>query len=171
MVLALIDLQKIFADPASGWAAPDFQRVVEPTRELIKLFGPDVVFTRFVAPERPAGAWVGYYEEFPFAVQPPDSEDYQLVDEFKGAPTLDKTTFGAWGPELAAKADGRLVLAGVSTDCCVISTALSAVDAGVQVQVVEEACAGSTAENHRKAIDVMRLYAPMLEIVSVEQLR
>jgi len=171
MVLALIDLQRIFADPASGWAAPDFRRVVEPTRELIRLFSPDVVFTRFVAPQRPTGAWVGYYEEFPFALQPPDADDYQLVDEFKGAPTLDKTTFGAWGPELAAKADGRLVLAGVSTDCCVISTALSAVDAGVQVQVVEEACAGSTAENHAKAIDVMRLYAPMLEIVSVEQLR
>ncbi|HEY9336289.1 cysteine hydrolase [Kribbella sp. NPDC051936] len=171
MVLALIDLQRIFADPASGWAAPDFRRVVEPTRELIRLFSPDVVFTRFVAPQRPTGAWVGYYEEFPFALQPPDADDYQLVDEFKGAPTLDKTTFGAWGPELAAKADGRLVLAGVSTDCCVISTALSAVDAGVRVQVVEEACAGSTAENHAKAIDVMRLYAPMLEIVSVEQLR
>lgn len=171
MVLALIDLQRIFADPASGWAAPDFRRVVEPTRELIRLFSPDVVFTRFVAPQRPTGAWVGYYEEFPFALQPPDADDYQLVDEFEGAPTLDKTTFGAWGPELAAKADGRLVLAGVSTDCCVISTALSAVDAGVRVQVVEEACAGSTAENHAKAIDVMRLYAPMLEIVSVEQLR
>jgi len=171
MVLALIDLQRIFADPASGWAAPDFRRVVEPTRELIRLFSPDVVFTRFVAPQRPTGAWVGYYEEFPFALQTPDADDYQLVDEFKGAPTLDKTTFGAWGPELAAKADGRLVLAGVSTDCCVISTALSAVDAGVRVQVVEEACAGSTAENHAKAIDVMRLYAPMLEIVSVEQLR
>ena len=171
MVLALIDLQRIFADPASGWAAPDFRRVVEPTRELIRLFSPDVVFTRFVAPQRPTGAWVGYYEEFPFALQPPDADDYQLVDEFKGAPTLDKTTFGAWGPELAAKADGRLVLAGVSTDCCVISTALSAVDAGVRVQVVEDACAGSTAENHAKAIDVMRLYAPMLEIVSVEQLR
>ncbi len=171
MVLALIDLQRIFADPASGWATPDFQRVVEPTRELIKLFAPDVVFTRFVAPEEPEGAWVGYYEQFPFALQPADSEDYQLVDEFKGAPTLDKTTFGAWGPELAARADGRLVLAGVATDCCVISTALAAVDAGVQVQVVEEACAGSTAENHGKAIDLMRLYAPMLEIVSVEQLR
>jgi nicotinamidase-related amidase len=53
----------------------------------------------------------------------------------------------------------------------VISTALAAVDAGVQVQVVEEACAGSTGENHRKALDIMRLYAPMIEIVSVEQLR
>lgn len=170
-MLALIDLQRIFADPSSGWATPDFRRVVEPARELIKLFSPDVVFTRFVAPEKPDGAWVGYYEAFPFALQPADAADYQLVDEFEGAPTLDKTTFGAWGPELAARVDGRLVLAGVATDCCVISTALAAVDAGVQVQVVEEACAGSTAENHAKAIDVMRLYAPMLEIVSVEQLR
>lgn len=171
MTLALIDLQRIFADPASGWATPDFQRVVEPTRELIRRFSPDVVFTRFVAPERPDGAWVEYYEQFPFALQPADAADYQLVDEFKGAPTLDKTTFGAWGPELAARTDGRLVLAGVATDCCVISTALAAVDAGVHVQVVEEACAGSTDANHRKAIDLMRLYGPMLEIVSVEQLR
>ena len=170
-MLALIDLQRIFADPSSAWAAPDFQRVVEPVRELIRLFSPEVVFTRFVAPDRPAGAWAGYYEAFPFALQPADADTYQLVDEFKGAPTLDKTTFGAWGPELAARAGGRLVLAGVATDCCVISTALAAVDAGVQVQVVEEACAGSSAENHAKAIDVMRLYAPMLEIVSVEQLR
>ena len=171
MVLALIDLQKIFADPGSGWATPDFQRVVEPTRELIKQFTPDVVFTRFIAPEVPSGSWVRYYEQFPFALQPADAEDYQLVDEFKGAATLDKTTFGAWGPELAARAGDRLVLAGVATDCCVISTALAAVDAGVQVQVVEEACAGSTDENHRKAIDIMRLYAPMIEIVSVEQVR
>ncbi|HET6989415.1 MAG TPA: cysteine hydrolase [Kribbella sp.] len=171
MVLALIDLQRIFADPDSDWAAPDFRRVIEPTKQLIELFSPQVVFTRFVAPEQPTGAWVPYYEAFPFALQPPDADDYQLVDEFKGAPTLDKTTFGAWGPELAARADGRVVLGGVSTDCCVISTALAAVDAGVHVQVVEEACAGSTDDNHRKAIDIMRLYAPMLEIVSVDQLR
>ncbi|MER7248559.1 cysteine hydrolase [Kribbella sp. NPDC000426] len=171
MVLALIDLQRIFADPESGWATPDFERVIAPTKELLGIFGDDVVFTRFVAPAAPFGAWVPYYQEFPFALQSPDADDYQLVDEFKGARTLDKTTFGAWGPELAARADGRLVLGGVTTDCCVISTALAAVDAGVQVQVVEEACAGSTEENHRKALDIMRLYAPMIEIVHLEQLR
>jgi nicotinamidase-related amidase len=173
MTLALIDLQNIFADPRSGWAAPDFARVIEPAKQLVERFAPDVIFTRFVAPAEPAGAWVPYYEAFPFALQAPDAEDYQLVDEFKGPATLDKTTFGAWGPELAAAVGpgGRLVLGGVSTDCCVISTALAAVDAGVRVQVVEEACAGSTEENHRKAIDIMRLYAPMLAIVGVEQVR
>jgi len=173
MVLALIDLQRIFADPASGWAAPDFRRVIEPTKELVELFGPQVIFTRFVAPEKPTGSWVAYYEEFPFALQPPDADDYQLVDEFKGAPTLDMTTLGKWGPELAeaTRADGRLVLGGVTTDCCVLSTALAAVDAGIYVQVVEEACAGSTADTHRKALDIMQLYAPMLEVVTLEQLR
>ena len=173
MVLALIDLQQIFARPDSGWAAPDFERVVEPTKQLIEIFTPEVIFTRFVAPEKPTGSWVTYYEHYPFALQSPESDDYQLVEEFKGAPTLDKTTFGAWGPELvrAVGPGGHLVVSGVTTDCCVITTALAAVDAGAYVQVVEDACAGSDDDSHRKAIDIMRLYSPMLEIVTVDQLR
>jgi nicotinamidase-related amidase len=172
-VLALIDLQRIFADPNSGWAAPEFQRVVKPAKQLIDILSPRVVFTRFVAPEKPVGSWATYYELYPFALQPPDADDYQLVDEFKGASTLDKSTFGKWGPELAEAVGpgGHLVLGGVTTDCCVITTALAAVDAGVYVQVVEDACTGSDQDSHRKAIDVMRLYSPMLEIVTVDQLR
>jgi nicotinamidase-related amidase len=170
MVLAIIDLQRIFAEPESGWATPDFQRVVKPTQRLVELFAPDVVFTRFVAPEHPTGSWIPYYEQWPFALQPPDSYAYQLVDEFRGAPTLDKTTFGKWGAELAEAADGQLVLSGVTTDCCVLTTALAAVDAGVAVQVVEDACAGVDEASHHKAIDIMRLYSPMLEIVTVDEL-
>jgi nicotinamidase-related amidase len=172
-VLALIDLQRIFADPDSGWAAPDFQRVVKPAERLIDILSPRVVFTRFVAPEKPVGSWATYYELYPFALQPQDSDDYQLVDEFKDASTLDRSTFGKWGPELAeaVRPGGHLVLGGVTTDCCVISTALAAVDAGVYVQVVEDACAGSDEESHRKAIDIMRLYSPMVEIVTVDQIR
>ncbi|QNE19134.1 cysteine hydrolase [Kribbella qitaiheensis] len=170
MVLAIIDLQRIFAEPESGWATPDFQRVVKPTQRLVELFAPDVVFTRFIAPEQPTGSWIPYYELYPFALQSPDSYAYQLVDEFRGAPTLDKTTFGKWGTDLAEAANGRLVLSGVSTECCVLTTALAAVDAGVAVQVVEDACAGVDEAGHRKAIDLMRLYSPMLEVVTVDEL-
>ncbi|MEU4391514.1 cysteine hydrolase [Kribbella sp. NPDC023855] len=171
-VLALIDLQRIFADPESGWATPDFQRVIKPTQELIELF-PTVIFTRFVAPEQPTGSWVPYYEQWPFALQSPDSYAYQLVDEFHGAPTLDKSTFGKWGPELAEAVgpDGTLVLAGVTTDCCVLTTALAAVDAGVQVQVVADACAGVDEASHQKTLDILRLYSPMLEVVTVDEVR
>jgi len=37
-----------------------------------------------------------YYEQWAVRAPVPDSYAYQLVDEFRGAPTLDKTTFGKW---------------------------------------------------------------------------
>ncbi|HEV7792056.1 MAG TPA: isochorismatase family protein [Pseudonocardia sp.] len=62
---------------------------------------------------------------------------------------------------------GELVLTGVSTDCCVLSTALGAADAGVHARVVSDACAGLSATDHRRALDTMALYQPFLEVVTV----
>jgi nicotinamidase-related amidase len=71
------------------------------------------------------------------------------------------------GPELADRVGAAtLLLAGVSTDCCVLSTAVAAADAGVPVQVVADACAGVDGTSHRKALDVLALYAPLVEIVT-----
>ena len=110
-------MQRVFGEPGSPWLAPRFGEIVGPVRDLVAAFGPDVVFTRFVAPATPAGAWRRYYEAWPFALQPPDARIYELVDDFAPARTLDATTFGKWGPELAGQIGARrLVLAGVSTD-------------------------------------------------------
>jgi nicotinamidase-related amidase len=93
---------------------------------------------------------------------------YELVDDFAPERTLDRTTFGKWGPELAGQVgSGRLVLAGVSTDCCVLSTALAAADAGTGVQVVADACAGASDESHQQTLDILRLYDPLIEVVTV----
>jgi nicotinamidase-related amidase len=83
---------------------------------------------------------------------------------------VDATTFSKWGPELAARVEqtGRLVLAGVSTDCCVLSTAVAAADAGVAVRVVADACAGVDDASHEKALDILRLYAPLVEVVTLD---
>jgi nicotinamidase-related amidase len=59
-----------------------------------------------------------------------------------------------------------MVLVGVSTDCCVLSTALAAADAGVRVTVVADACAGVSVEDHQRALNAMALYQPLIEIVS-----
>jgi nicotinamidase-related amidase len=166
--LTVIDMQRVFAEPASPWRAPRFGEIVTPVRRLVAAFGGRVTFTRFIAPDVPAGAWRSYYAQWPFALQPPGSRIYELADGLATDRTLDKTTFGKWGPELAAAAGaGPLVLAGTSTDCCVLSTALAAADAGMAVQVVADACAGATDESHEQALAVMRLYAPLVEVVTL----
>jgi nicotinamidase-related amidase len=170
--LAVIDMQRVFADPGSDWGTPGFPDVVPAVASLVAAFSPAVTFTRFVAPAAPVGAWVSYYEQWPFALQPPDAPLWDVVPEL-GAPadTLDATTFSKWGPELAARIGGAdLVLAGVSTDCCVLSTALAAADAGVAVLVVADACAGVDAVSHAKALHVMGLYEPLVRVVGSEEL-
>ncbi len=170
--LAVIDMQRVFAEPGSEWVTPRFAEIVGPVRTLVEALRPRVIFTRFVAPEVPAGAWCRYYAEWPFALQPPSARIYELVDEFatEPGPTLDATTFGKWGPEMSARVGaGTLVLAGVSTDCCVLSTAVAAADDGVAVQVVADACAGVTDESHAETLDILRLYSPLIEVVSLAE--
>ncbi|MFF0013813.1 cysteine hydrolase family protein [Streptomyces sp. NPDC005374] len=172
--LAVIDMQCVFAEPDSPWRTPRFAEAAAGVRRLLPAFAERVTFTRFVAPAEPEGAWQEYYRQWPFALQPPDAPLWRLTDEFtdRAPHVLDAPTFGKWTPELAARVgpEGRLVLAGVSTDCCVLSTALAAADAGVETLVVSDACAGADDDSHRGALDVMALYAPLIRIVTVDQL-
>jgi nicotinamidase-related amidase len=164
--LVVIDMQQVFADPASEWAAPGFATILPRVRELAAALGPRVTLTRFVAPAAPAGAWREYYARWPFALQPPDAPLYDLVPGLPQAPVVSATTFSKWGPALAAAVGpATLLLAGVSTDCCVLSTALAAADAGVRVQVVGDACAGVDERSHAAALHVMGLYGPLVEVV------
>lgn len=169
--LVAVDLQHIFGDPGSAWASGEFSRAVGGTRALLPAFVGRTVLTRFVAPAAPSGAWVPYFADWPFALVAEDDPFYRLVPELAGldAPVVTATTFGKWGPELAAatQGSGTLVLTGVATDCCVLSTALAAADAGVAVQVVTDACAGATEADHQRALDAMALYAPLITLTTV----
>jgi nicotinamidase-related amidase len=167
--LVVVDAQRVFADPASPWGAPRFAEAHANIRRLVDAHPGTVVHTRFIAPPEPTGAWAAYYREFPFALQPPDSPLYELVDDPGDAPVVVATTFGKWGPDLAALiGQGPVLLTGVSTDCCVLSTALGAADAGVEVRVVADACAGATDADHERALAVMALYAPLITITTTE---
>ncbi|USQ76819.1 cysteine hydrolase family protein [Ornithinimicrobium cryptoxanthini] len=172
--LVVVDPQVIFADPESKWAAPRFQKIVEPVRQLAAAFGDRVVITRWVPPEQKVGSWVPYFEQFAFADQPPDHHLFDLVPQaadLGARHTVSEPTFGKWGEQLQAITGPtpHLVLAGVATDCCVISTALPAIDAGAQVTVASDACAGSDDENHQRALDAMGLYAPQLFVVTTAE--
>ncbi|MFL6131028.1 MAG: cysteine hydrolase [Mycobacteriales bacterium] len=169
--LVAIDMQAVFADPASGWAVPRFAAAAAGIDQLRPAFRGRTLHTRFVAPAEPTGAWREYYRRWPWALQPPDAPLYDLVGD-PGGPVLTRPAFGKWGPELdAATAGSRdLVLAGVSTDCCVLSTALAAADDGVRVRVAADACAGATDADHERALAAMALYAPLITVTTVDAL-
>jgi len=175
--LVVVDMQNVFGDPASGWFTPRFDGAAEVIRRMLPSFGDRVIRTRFVAPEHPEGAWIEYYRQWPFALVAADDPLYDLVPAVGGPSDPDapgtivtETTFGKWGANLRRALGGstEVVLAGVSTDCCVISTALPAADAGMHVRVVADGCAGASDTDHQRALDAMSLYAPLIEITDSE---
>jgi nicotinamidase-related amidase len=168
--LVVIDLQHVFGDEDSPWTAPRFEEVRPRILRLVEAFGDRVVWTRFVAPAQPVGAWKEYYALFDFALQPPDAPLYRLVEDPGTHPVVEATTFGKWVPELVeVVGEGPLTVVGVATDCCVISTVLPAADAGVAVRVVSDACAGSGDDDHERALRVMGLYAPLVQLTTTDE--
>ena len=171
--LVVIDPQRIFADPSSQWGSPMFPAIVDPVRRLAAAAGRRTVVTRWVPAREPQGSWKAYLEAWPFADVPEGDPLLGLVPEMAGLAdqVVSLPTFGKWGYALqeVTGPTPHLVLAGVSTDCCVISTALAAADAGATITVVTDACAGSSPANHRAAMDVMALYPPQITLATTAE--
>jgi len=173
--LLIIDPQVIFADPSSEWASPGFDQAIAVAASLVPHFDGRVLVTRWLPDPNPHGSWIPYFERWPFAARPATDPIYDLMPAAMGLspwPTFDRTTFGKWGPDLEAIVgpNPHLVLTGVSTDCCVLSTALPAADAGATVMVVADGCAASTAEFHAAGLHTMSQYDPQIKVQTASQL-
>jgi len=166
--LVVIDPQRIFAAPDSAWGAPLFDAAFARIRLLADAAGDRVLVTRWLPTADRTTSWGDYFAAWPFADRPEDDPLFALVpgaQDLSPRPTLDRPTFGKWGPQLEEATGGApVVLAGVATDCCVISTALAGADAGGRITVAADACAGSTPENHAAALQVMSLYPPQIVV-------
>ena len=168
--LVIIDPQAIFADPVtSGWGSPMFAERLPAMASLAAAYGRDrTVITRFVADPGLGGSWASFYDDWAFALVPDDDPLYAVAPALDGLAdhVVTEATFGKWGARLRAVVgeQPRLTLAGVATDCCVIATALPAADAGATVRIAADACAGSTPENHQRALDAMALFGPQITI-------
>jgi nicotinamidase-related amidase len=165
--LVVIDLQHAFR--AGPWATPGFDVAAGHARRLAGAFAGRTVLTRFRPPAVAEGGWRDYYEHWDFARDPGHTQ-WALVDDFAGAPVVELPTLSKWGAGIEALT-GRhptLVLCGVSTDCCVLMTALAAIDAGARVRVVADACAAEPAA-HRAAVEILRRRAPLIAVTTAAE--
>jgi nicotinamidase-related amidase len=171
--LIVIDLQHAFTSPSSPWYAPGSEGAVDAVHSLVPLFGERVVFTRFVPPEQIEGSWQVYYEKWPFAVGTQGDRLWDVVEPWSGRRSIASPHFSKWVPELRALfgAQPTVVLAGLSTDCCVLATAFAAVDSGAHVRVVTDACASGTKALHDAALMMLGRRAPQLRLLTAAEER
>lgn len=167
--LMVIDLQPAFSHPGSPWFTPALAAVSARIAALVPAFGDRVLFTRFVPPAEPTGSWQRYYGKWPFALEAASDWLWSVDAPWTDRPSMASHTFSKWLPEAHARfgPDPSVVLCGVSTDCCVLATALAAVDGGAQVRVVADACAAKSPEAHGRALEIMASRAPQLILSTV----
>lgn len=177
--LVVIDMQEVLDDPGGEWFTPGFPSIEPTVARMVAGFGERVVFRRFVAPRYPSGAWGTYYELWPFALVPDTDRLYDSLPAFGGSgdAVATQTPFSAWAdePTRIIPLDADVVPVGFSSggcvfsaDCCVLSIALPAADAGHHVLVVTDACAGLIDTDHHRALDAMKLYAPLIELTTAD---
>lgn len=171
--LVVIDMQEIFRSDKSEWWIPGYDSAADNICRLVDKHRGRVTWTRFVRDAHEQGGWRLYYDRWSTCRLEPDSPQWELTLSVAARDrVVSKPTFSKWGDELeyeTADSD-QIVICGVATDCRVISTVFAAVDAGKQVTIASDACAGLTTEAHEQAIALMGLLAPMVILKKVSQL-
>jgi nicotinamidase-related amidase len=99
--LLVVDYQEVFRDPTSPWTTPRFDEIRPRIRSLVEAFGDRVVFTRFVVPDEPTGAWADYYAKYDYFTQDHAIPLFQLSEDPGDRPVVDAPTFGKWVPAVA----------------------------------------------------------------------
>jgi hypothetical protein len=141
-VLAVIDMQRVFAEPDSPWLVPRYPRARTGIRRLLPAFGDRVVFTRFVAPDKPEGSWQPYYQQWSFALQPPESRIWELSDEFGDGPAAPGA---AARPAAGVPAAGRIHASGSrSARSSCARVAASALSFFSRAEAIALHCSGCT---------------------------
>ncbi|WP_426245053.1 cysteine hydrolase family protein [Nocardioides sp. LHG3406-4] len=170
--LVVIDMQVAFGDPLSEWTTHNYDRAEQVVSRLADGFEDRVVWTRFVRDPAEPGQWRSYYDRWPSFRVPEDDALWELtLPVAAGARVLSRPSFSKWGPGLQAiVGDAPLVMCGVATECCVLGTVLAAADAGRQVTVVADACAGATEGLHGQALVLMEQLDPLVRVTTSDRI-
>lgn len=179
----VVDVQRLFAE-STPWQVNNIDSIVPFCAQLIRNRPESTAFARFVTPQVPesaAGRWQHYYRHWRDVTLDRIDPDLlhvlpQLTQLAPAAPVLDKTGYSVFSTTefdslLQKRRVESLVLSGVETDVCILSTALVAVDRGLRVIIVNDAVTSSSSQGHTAALEIMRLrFDQQIEIATTAEL-
>ena len=169
-ILIVVDMQHDFIDGPLG--TKEARTIVPKVKKLISNLseGDFIIFTQDTHTEDYLCTQEG--KKLPVKHCIEGTHGWEILEElmdaaFKGkavAYVMEKYSFGA--PDIASHIDyitqntpiDEIIFCGVCTDICVVSNALIIKSAfpDTPVTIIEDACAGTTPENHDAAIRVMQ---------------
>jgi len=170
--LVIVDMQKAFLEADGVMFVPQARAivpVVRSTAEFCRAQGMEIVWTRMSHEGMACGA---YPELFPGHFLDDGTprlcrgtRDFEIVDELQPAPhdvLIDKLTYSSFGRtdlESILRRDGRdtVVIAGIATNVCVVSTAREAFALGFRVVVLSDAAATGNTEAHTASLKTISL--------------
>src|SRR5882724_2359013 len=178
-----IDMQIIFSK-GGLWETPWMERVL-PTIVTLTAWKPErTIFTRFITPETPdkrPGRRQKYFRRWAQATREHlPHHQLELVSELgRFAPPaliVDKPGYSAFSAPrlhtlLTERHIGTVVLSGTETDVCILATALSAVDLGFRVVIVEDALCSSLDAGHDALMTLYRnRFSEQIELIKADEL-
>lgn len=161
----VVDMQEMFRSHPD-WGTEAVTRIIPPIQRLLTARPDNAYFSRFIPPQRAehaSGAWQRYYRRWSsVTLDNLDPGQVDIVPELRpwAKHVADKTGYSAMANPLLRQAaiahsDHCLILSGVETDVCVLSTAMEAIDAGLRVILAIDALASSSAACHDRALAIL----------------
>ena len=165
-LVLIIDVQNVYRI-GQPWACETIDGCIRNMETLLKTVpADDVLFTKYAAPERPEGVWKAYNEKYQAINDDPWMNE--IVDELKpyldGRKVIEKSTYSSYlSKEVQEALSGRTVavLSGVVAECCVLSTLMSLIDAGIYAVYLTDAVSGLDRKLEAETIDILKGLSPL----------
>lgn len=146
-MLLVIDMQNVYKK-GGKWECLNTEGAAENINRIINSGMKNVIFTRFIANEKnPAGVWADYNKKYEAVNKDAYANEMvqELEEPLKHFPLYTKGVYSSLAiPEVldACKKAGRVVVAGVVAECCVLSTVLALMDEGIYVVYIKDGVSG-----------------------------
>lgn len=177
----VVDMQELFRSHPD-WGSASLNDIVPPIERLLSARPESAHFSRFIPPrqmEHASGAWQRYYRRWHnVTLERMDPDLVNVIQELRPweKHVVDKAGYSALGnPDfrqlMSASADRCLILTGVETDVCVLSTAMEAMDLGLRVILARDAITSSSAKCHEMALQIVfERFDEQIELASVDEI-
>ncbi len=163
-LILIIDMQNVYGK-GMPWECVNMERTAGNILRLLDC-GEDAVFTAFISPVSPRGAWKEYCRVNKEIDE--DSHAGEIMSVFQ--PYLSsrrlfyKSTYSSLlVPELRelASAYDRVVITGVVAECCVLSTVFSCIDEGFPFVYISDAVSGLSDRSEAESAAIISYMEPV----------